>query len=93
MLKYYLLLFKREGAFIGSNEKTTGVAISPDGTKIFVAKFGDATDISLYQYTLDTAFDISSKTLEVKLEPSLVMRLTRRQKIFLIMMEQNFCNK
>ena len=52
---------QEEGAFIGSNEKTTGVAISPDGTKIFVMKFGDATDISLYQYTLDTAFDISSK--------------------------------
>ncbi len=52
---------QEESNFIGANEKTSGIAISPDGTKIFVTKFNDGSDISLYQYTLDTAFDISSK--------------------------------
>ena len=52
---------QEETNFIGAGEKTSGIAISPDGTKIFVTKFNDGSDISLYQYTLDTAFDISSK--------------------------------
>ena len=52
---------QEETLFIGKGEKTSGIAISPDGTKIFVTKFNDSSDISLYQYTLDTAFDISSK--------------------------------
>ena len=52
---------QEETNFIGAGEKTSGIAISPDGTKIFVTKFNDSSDISLYQYTLDTAFDISSK--------------------------------
>ena len=35
-----------------ANEKTSGIAISPDGTKIFVTKFNDGSDISVCINTL-----------------------------------------
>jgi len=44
-----------------SSENATqpsGIEFNPDGTKVFISKFGAGTN--LYQYTLDTPFDIST---------------------------------
>ena len=43
-----------------SNAQTVGVELSPDGTKVFFARYGHADGKRLYQYTLSTPFDIST---------------------------------
>ena len=39
---------------------TNGIALNPDGTKIFIGQFNNDNTF-IFEYELDTAFDISSK--------------------------------
>ena len=46
--------------YLGGASATNGIALNPDGTKIFIGQFNNDNTF-IFEYELDTAFDISSK--------------------------------
>ena len=47
------------------------IDFKPDGTKMFVANYDDLTDAKIYQYSLSTAWDISTASYDsISLNPS-----------------------
>ena len=50
---------QKVNSYIGGGA-TNGIALNPDGTKIFIGQFNNANTY-IFEYELDTAFDISSK--------------------------------
>ena len=51
---------KKVDTYLGGASATNGIALNPDGTKIFVGQFNN-DNTYIFEYELDTAFDISSK--------------------------------
>ena len=54
--------------FTGKEQRANSIAFNNDGTRMFIAGVGNNSQVRIHEYSLDTAFDLSSGVTHLNTE-------------------------